>query len=124
MPIKTLKFINFAIVREKPETFKYFNVLVLLLWSYKMIQNDIYEPNFYRKPEYVAGRPYQSRLYQDQSHLNKPLYQNQLETPGAYYMGNPQAYSSVGATGFAALPGDLGGEVSGTRSRFSGVPNW
>lgn len=61
-----------------------------------------------------------------------PLYQggpswNQLGIPGAYYMGqgpiNPPVHHSVYGAGFTTLPIELGGEMPGAQSRFSGTPN-
>jgi len=54
-------------------------------------------------------------------------YWNQLGVPGAYYTGhgpvNPQIHHSVYGAGFTTLPSELGGEMPGERSRFSGTPN-
>jgi len=62
-----------------------------------------------------------------------PLYStggvtwNQLGGLGAYYMGqgpiNPPIHHSTYGSGFTTLPVELGGEMPGGASRFSGTPN-
>lgn len=62
-----------------------------------------------------------------------PLYDtggvtwNQLGGLGAYYMGhgpiNPSIHHSTYGSGFTTLPVELGGEMPGGGSRFSGTPN-
>ena len=52
---------------------------------------------------------------------------NQLGGLGAYYMGhgpiNPSIHHSTYGSGFTTLPVELGGEMQGGASRFSGTPN-
>jgi hypothetical protein len=52
---------------------------------------------------------------------------NQLGGMGAYYMGqgpiNPSIHHSTYGSGFTTLPLELGGEMPGGASRFSGTPN-
>ncbi len=54
-------------------------------------------------------------------------YWSQLGGFGAYYMGhgpiNPAVHHKIYGSGFEALPLELGGEIPGTQSRFSGTPN-
>ncbi len=54
-------------------------------------------------------------------------YFNQMGGLGAYYMGqgpiNPAVHHSVYGAGFTTLPVELGGEMQGQQSRFSGAPN-
>jgi len=54
-------------------------------------------------------------------------YFNQMGGLGAYYMGhgpvNPNIHHSLYGLGFTALPVELGGEMPGQQSRFSGAPN-
>jgi len=52
---------------------------------------------------------------------------NQLGGIGAYYLGqgpiNPSIHHSTYGSGFTTLPIELGGEMQGGASRFSGTPN-
>lgn len=52
---------------------------------------------------------------------------NQLGAPGVYYAGhgsvNPALHHSIYGAGFQTLPLELGGEIPGGQSRFSGAPN-
>ena len=52
---------------------------------------------------------------------------NQLGGLGAYYSGhgpiNPPIHHSTYQSGFTTLPVELGGEMGGAQSRFSGAPN-
>jgi len=54
-------------------------------------------------------------------------YWNQIGGLGAYYSGtgpiNPAIHHSTYGAGFTNLPIELGGEMPGTQSRFSGTPN-
>jgi hypothetical protein len=55
-------------------------------------------------------------------------YFNQVENIQGAYFGSPLAYLpekhfSMYGTGFSALPMELGGQIPGTQSRFSGTPN-
>jgi hypothetical protein len=46
---------------------------------------------------------------------------------GGYFSGygdsNPSVHHSVYGSGFTTLPRELGGNIPGTQSRFSGTPN-
>jgi hypothetical protein len=54
-------------------------------------------------------------------------YWNQLGFFGNYFTGhgpiNPPVHHSIYGAGFTTLPVDLGGEMPGSQSRFSGTPN-
>ncbi len=57
-----------------------------------------------------------------------PIYWNQAENIQGNYFGFPMAYMpekhfSMYGSGFSTLPEELGGQVPGTQSRFSGTPN-
>ncbi len=105
---------------------KFKSLIISLLWSYKMIPNNTYQSEFNRRPEYMAGRAYQNQSdqnqsYQNQSYQSQSFYQNQSRTPHAYCRSNSQVNHD---TALAALPAELGGDMPGNRSRFSGSPNW
>lgn len=56
-----------------------------------------------------------------------PYWNQVTNTPGGYF-GMPMAYLpekhfSMYGTGFSMLPEELGGQIPGTQSRFSGTPN-
>jgi hypothetical protein len=54
-------------------------------------------------------------------------YWNQLGGMGSYATGmgeiNPQTHHSLYGAGFSNLPSELGGQIAGNQSRFSGTPN-
>jgi hypothetical protein len=57
-----------------------------------------------------------------------PIYWNQAENIQGNYFGFPMAYMpekhfSMYGSGFSTLPEELGGQIPGTQSRFSGTPN-
>lgn len=57
-----------------------------------------------------------------------PIYWNQAENLQGSYFGFPMAYMpekhfSIYGSGFSTLPQELGGQIPGTGSRFSGTPN-
>jgi hypothetical protein len=57
-----------------------------------------------------------------------PIYWNQAENMQGNYFGFPMAYMpekhfSMYGSGFSTLPEELGGQVPGSQSRFSGTPN-
>ncbi len=59
---------------------------------------------------------------------SSPAYWNQIDTIQGNYFGFPMAYLpekhfSMYGSGFSTLPEELGGQVPGTGSRFSGTPN-
>lgn len=57
-----------------------------------------------------------------------PTYWNQAESAQGNYFAFPMAYMpekhfSIYGSGFSTLPEELGGQIPGTQSRFSGTPN-
>jgi len=57
-----------------------------------------------------------------------PIYWNQAENIQGNYFGFPMAYMpekhfSMYGSGFSTLPEELGGQIPGSQSRFSGTPN-
>jgi hypothetical protein len=91
-----------------------------------MIQNNTYQSGFNRSPVYIAGRPYQNdnQFYQNRSYQKQPSYTNQSKTHGAYYRNNRQINYSMWNAGLAALPAELGGNLTEAQSRFAGIPSW
>ncbi len=67
-------------------------------------------------------------------YFNTPLYTYYMfpwkqiwETEGGYNMGHgayfPEQHFALYGSGFSGLPSELGGQVSGDKSRFAGTPN-
>lgn len=80
--------------------------------------------------EQGGGNPFKPTI----QNFNSPIYAmnqgyswNELGGYAGYFMGhgpiNPAVHHNVYGAGFAALPVELGGEIPGTQSRFSGTPN-
>ncbi len=73
-------------------------------------------------------------IYPTLQNFDSPLYSSgtgptwsQLGGYGTYFSGqgaiSPQVHHSLYGAGFSNLPQELGGEIPGTQSRFSGTPN-
>lgn len=89
----------------------------------KIFEGGNYVQNFQKSP-FIPTLAYSgSPLYQG----NGGPYWNQVGALGNYYGGvgpiNPQIHHSLYGSSFATLPIELGGEIPGMQSRFSGTPN-
>jgi hypothetical protein len=101
----------------------------------KDIMNELDKANFKGKKIFEGGNWFQhfqtSPFPYQLEGVGAPLYTsgpyfNQLGGLGNYYGGygpiNPQMHHSLYGTSFTTLPLELGGEMPGSRDRFSGSP--
>lgn len=103
----------------------------------KAIQDELEKAKFKGKKIFEGGNFFQhfqkSPMPYVLSHSGSPLYMgagpywNQLGGSGNYFSGygpiNPAMHHSIYGTSFSSLPTELGGEIPGMQSRFSGAPN-
>ena len=103
----------------------------------KDIMSELEKAKFKGKKVFEGGNYFQhfqkSPFLNQLSFSGSPLYSgaglywNQLGGLGNYYSGhgpiNPSIHHSIYGSSFSSLPVELGGEIPGMQSRFSGTPN-
>jgi sugar phosphate isomerase/epimerase len=89
-----------------------------------IVEAGAYVAQFKENPHLYALEYFESPLY---TYKTLPYWKDIWETEGRYGLGYgptlPEQHYAMYGSGFSTLPLELGGQVSGERSRFAGTPN-
>ncbi len=92
--------------------------------AFKILEAGQYVADFKQSPFPDLMEYFDSPIY---SMTKEPYWRGNFEVPNLYSTGYgeifPQQHFDMYGAGFATLPRELGGQVSGNKSRFSETPN-
>ena len=89
-----------------------------------IVEAGAYVAQFKESPHLYALEYFESPLY---TYKTLPYWKDIWETEGKYGLGYgatlPEQHLAMYGSGFSSLPLELGGQITGDRSRFAGTPN-